>query len=114
LEFDHNVYINTHEGVIIIMHIDDLFIFAQDAKIFHQLKDILCSRFSMTNLRETKFILGLQVTKDRSQRNIMLGQLNYIKGVLIKFNACKPITTPLDLGAKLSKNQSPSSTKRRM
>ncbi len=62
------------------------------------------------------FILGLQVTKDRSQRNIMLGQLNYIKGALIKFeiNACKPITTPLDLGAKLSKNQSPSSTKRRM
>ncbi len=53
-----------------------------------------------------KFILGLQVTKDRSQRSIMLGQPNYIKGVLIKFeiNACKPITTPLDLGSKLSKN----------
>ncbi len=97
------------------MYIDDLFIFAQDAKVFHQLKDILCSRFSMTNLRKTKFILGLQVTKDKSQRSIMLGQPNYIKGVLIKFeiNAFKPITAPLDLGAKLSKNQSPSSIKRR-
>ncbi len=67
----------------------------------------------MTNLREMEFILGLQVTKGRSQTTIMLGQPSYIVGVLIKFeiNAWKPITTPLDLGAKLSKYQSPNSTK---
>ncbi len=95
------------------MYIDDLLIFAQNAKVFHWLKDILCSIFSMTNLGEAEFILGLQITKNRSQINIILGQLNYILGVLIKFeiDACKPIITLLNLGAKLSKNQSSSLAK---
>jgi hypothetical protein len=81
------------------------------AKVFHWLKDILCSRFSMIDLGEVECILGLQVTRDRSQRSIMLGQHNYIARVLTKFemDACKPITTPLDPGARFSKSRSPSS-----
>ncbi len=72
LEFDHNVNINTHESVTITMYVDNLFIFAQDVKVFYWLKNIICNRFSMTNLK-MEFILGLRVIKDRSQRSTMLG-----------------------------------------
>jgi hypothetical protein len=65
----------------------------------------------MTSLGEVECILGLQVTRDRSQRSITLGgQHNYIVGVLTKFemDACKPITTPLDPCARFSKSPSSS------
>ncbi len=93
------------------MHVDDLLIFTRDAKVFHWLKDILSGRFSMIDLGEVECILGLQVTRDRSQRSNMLGQHNYIAGVLTKFemDACKPITTPLNSGARFSKSLSSSS-----
>jgi hypothetical protein len=65
----------------------------------------------MTDLGEVECSLGLQVTRDRSQRSITLGQHNYIVGVLTKFemDACKPITMPLDPGARFSKSLSSSS-----
>jgi hypothetical protein len=65
----------------------------------------------MINLREVEFILGLQVTKDRNWRNIMMGEFGYVKKLLSKFGmaTCKSIATPLDASAKLSKGQNPSS-----
>jgi hypothetical protein len=48
-------------------------IFAKDVKFFHWVKDILCNRFFMIDLWEVEFILRLQVTKDKNQRNIMMG-----------------------------------------
>jgi ATP-binding cassette subfamily B (MDR/TAP) protein 1 len=108
LESDHSVYINAH--AIIAVYMDDLLIFAQGAEVFHWLKNILCEKISMTDLGEVQFILGLQVTWDKSQRSITLGQSSYIAIPLTKFqmDAYNPVATPLEVGAKLSKKQSPS------
>jgi hypothetical protein len=64
----------------------------------------------MTDLGEVQFILGLQVTWDRSQRSITLGQSSYIASPLTKFrmDAYNPVATPLEESAKVSKKQSPS------
>jgi hypothetical protein len=72
LKLDHGVYINT-QGVIIIVYVDDLLIFAKDEKVFHWLKNIFCNKFSMIDLGEMEFILGFQVIRDKIQINIMLG-----------------------------------------
>jgi len=72
LKLDHNVYINT-QGMIIAVYVNDLLIFAKDEKVFHWLKNILCNKFSMTNLGEMEFIVGFQVTRDKIRINIMLG-----------------------------------------
>jgi hypothetical protein len=96
-----------HEGMIITIYMDDLFIFAQDVKIFHWLINLLCNKFSMINLKEMEFILRLQVTRDRSQRKFMLAQSSYDVGLLTIFemNVCKPIATPLVANVKLSRSQ---------
>jgi hypothetical protein len=62
----------------------------------------------MINLREVEFILGLQVTKDRNWRSIMMGEFVYVTKLLSKFGmaTCKSIATPLDTGVKISKGQS--------
>jgi hypothetical protein len=59
--------------VIITMYIHALFIFVKGVKFFHWVKDILCSRFSMIDLGEVEFILGLQVTRDKNWKSIMMG-----------------------------------------
>jgi hypothetical protein len=50
LELDHSVYINAN--VIIVVYMDDLFIFAQGVEVFHWLKNILCEKKLMINLGE--------------------------------------------------------------
>jgi len=59
----------------------------------------------MIDLVEVECILGLQVTRDRSQRSIVLDQHNYIAGVLTKFE----MDAPLDPRARFSKSLSSSS-----
>jgi hypothetical protein len=61
---------------------DDLFIFAQDARIFQWLKKTLCERFSMTNFGDVQFILGLHLMWDISLKSIILNQSNDIASLL--------------------------------
>ena len=57
----------------------------------------------MTDLGEAKFILGIEVIRDRSQRTIALSQSAYARDVLrtYRMNECKPSPTPVQPGVKL-------------
>jgi hypothetical protein len=88
------------------MYVDDFFIFVKGVKFFHWVKDILSSRFSMIDLREVAFILGLQVTRDKNWKNIMMGLFGYvIEHTKFGMATCKPLATPLNASVKLLKGQ---------
>ena len=90
--------------IIIEVYVDDI-IFGSDNEILSQKfsKDMQ-SEFEMSLLRELNFFLGLQI----SQLNdgIFISQSKYIKEMLKKFGMedCKPISTPMITGCKLSKD----------
>ncbi|XP_060675580.1 secreted RxLR effector protein 161-like [Ziziphus jujuba] len=56
----------------------------------------------MKELGELKHFLGLEV--DRTEKGLFLGQQKYAKNLLQKFGMldCKPISTPMEVNAKLS------------
>ena len=65
----------------------------------------------MKDLGEAQFILGIQIERDRANRILYLSQETYIKKVIERFGMsdCKPVSTPLEAGMKLSKLDSPES-----
>lgn len=69
----------------------------------------------MKDLGAAKQILGMKISRDRSAGTLNLSQDQYIKKVLSRFrmNDAKPKTTPLANHLKLSKEQSPKTTKER-
>ena len=67
----------------------------------------------MKDLGSASQILGIKISRDRTNGKLWLSQENYIKKVLDKFNMgkAKPVSSPLGSHLKLSSKQSPSSEK---
>jgi len=63
----------------------------------------LSKAFEMTDLDELKVFLGLEITRDRSQRQLTIHQQRYIDRILDCYwmNDARPIATPLDPHTKL-------------
>ena len=82
-----------------------LFLFVDDMQVSFQAEDeaewqeshvLLKQRFNITNLGESKFMLGMRITRDRRARTITLDQELYITKALEKFglDQCKTAPTP--------------------
>jgi hypothetical protein len=51
-----------------------------------EVKKHLSSKFDMKDIGAEKFILGMEIKRDRAARNIYLNQKNYIETILKRFN----------------------------
>ena len=65
----------------------------------------------MKDLGNAKHILGMHITRDRSNGCIFLSQFEYVCKILKRFNMenAKLLRTPLSMQAKLSKEECPKS-----
>lgn len=81
-----------------------------------ELKAQLAREFDMKDLGPANKILGMQIHRDRKDRQIWLSQRNYLRNVLRRFNMqdCKPISTPLPINYKLSSGMNPSNEAEKM
>ncbi|KAH9318746.1 hypothetical protein KI387_020515, partial [Taxus chinensis] len=63
----------------------------------------------MTDHGEIHYCLGIQISRDREKRKIHLSQESYIRNILKKFGMenCKPVSTPMEVGNKLSLDMCP-------
>ncbi|KRZ03009.1 Retrovirus-related Pol polyprotein from transposon TNT 1-94, partial [Trichinella zimbabwensis] len=77
--------------------------------VLKELVKKLDAEFEITVGDPSNFV-GLEIYRDRSKRTIAIGQKNYIRRVLLKFNmeSCKSVATPGDPSIKLSKDMAPS------
>ena len=73
------------------------------------LKRKLSKSFEMKDLGAAKQILGMRITRDRKNHKLTLSQGEYIEKVLQRFRIqnAKPISTPLAIHFKLSKDMCP-------
>lgn len=96
---DHSIYIrDDEEGLIIVgVYVDDLTIAAKKIRTLEAFKATMSSTYDMKDLGELHFILGLEVTRDRPNRTLYLGQKLYIGSILkrFSFDDCREATTPL-------------------
>ena len=71
----------------------------------------LSTHFKLRDLGSTTQLLGFKVERNRPSRTISLSQRQYILDMLEKYGMsnCKPVSTPMTPGSKLSTSMAPSS-----
>lgn len=111
IESDHSLYIWTkgEAKLIIPVYVDDLTLACNNRPALDFVKRELGNRFKMRDLGPAKLLLGLEITRDRPNRHLYLGQKRYCLSVLARFNMsnCKPVITPIDPNVSLCKTTEP-------
>ena len=94
---------------------DDILLIGNNVEFLESIKDYLNKSFSMKDLGEAAYILGIKIYRDRSKRLIGLSQSTYLDKVLKKFkmDQAKKGFLPVLQGVKLSKTQSPTTAEDR-
>ena len=100
---DSNLFIKANgvKMTILLVYIGDLIINSDNEANVRQIKANLVVCFQMKKLRELRHFLGLEV--DCTKDYLFLYQQKYAKDLLQKFGMleCKPISTPVEVNAKL-------------
>ncbi|KAH9291902.1 hypothetical protein KI387_042909 [Taxus chinensis] len=101
-----------HEGeyyVIIVLYVDDMLLIGNSKKLVSHVKSQLSSHFDMKDLGAAKFILGMEIKRDRVNRKLVLNQRKYLEVILQRFqmHESKPVSIPFPVGQNLSSEQCP-------
>ncbi|KAL1365153.1 hypothetical protein AAHE18_03G268100 [Arachis hypogaea] len=103
---DYNMFTKSQstDFTIILVYVDDLVLAGDDLFEIERVKQTLHDRFRFKDIGDLKFFLGLEVA--RSSKGIALYQRKYVLDLLgdTGFELCKHASTPMDYGAKLSKD----------
>jgi hypothetical protein len=105
------------ELIMLFLFVDDMQIGfdRRDRSEFERIHTALKDRFNITSLGDSKFMLGMRITRDRRARTIKLDQELYVTKALEKFGLqeCKPEKTPAvqSTGLNLDRDTTPTDLK---
>ena len=90
--------------VFVILYVDDILLIGNNFEMLSKVKIYLVTQFQMKDLRETQYVLGIKIIRDRKNKIIALSQENYIDNILSKYNMqdSKKGFTPFRYGISLS------------
>ena len=65
----------------------------------------------MKDLGVARYIMGMEIIKDRQNRKLWLGESKYVNTILKRFNMqdSRPLSVLVTMGTKLSSSQCPTS-----
>jgi hypothetical protein len=72
--------------VFLVLYVDDILLIESDIPMMEVVKSSLRKSFSMKDLGDAAYILGIKIYRDRSKRLIGLSQDAYIDKILKWFN----------------------------
>jgi Reverse transcriptase (RNA-dependent DNA polymerase) len=101
--------------IFLVLYVDDIFLIENDIMMLDSVKSSLSRVFSMKDLGETTYILGIRIFRERSKRLIGLSQSTYIGKMLEMFNMqdSKRGFLPMSHGISLSESQCPRTREQR-
>jgi len=108
---DASIYIYSKDGVTIILpvFVNDMTLASQSEPAIQSFIAQLSQHFKIRDLGPTTQLLGIKINRDCPKCSISLSQRQYCLDVLDRFGMadCKPISTPMEPGLRLSHTQSP-------
>ena len=107
----HAFIVGTKKGFLsfLVLYVDAILIMGSNIEMLKSMKEWLSSKFSMKDLGDASYILGVKIYRDRSKRMLGLSQAKYIDIVLKRFSMVnsKGGMIPANHGMELSKKMSP-------
>jgi hypothetical protein len=108
---DHSVYskqVGNH-FIYVVLYVDDMLLVGNNMDVIKEVKSKLSSKFDMKDLGAAKFILGMEIKRDRANRKLWLNQRKYVETILQRFNmhGSKSVKVPIPIGENLSTDQCP-------
>jgi hypothetical protein len=96
---DPCLYVMCHSNgdmLVVVLYVDDLMIAGSKLKIVEHFKRAIAERFTMTDLGNLRWLLGMEVRRNRAKRTIEINQTAYIDRILQRYGMmdCKPVATP--------------------
>src|ERR1700742_321134 len=109
------VYQKGSDRVLMPVFVNDGVLASNSLPLLNSPVSELSKHFKLRNLGETSFILGMQVTRDRSKRILALSQRQYIVDMLDCYGManCNAVSTPMLPGLRLSTSMAPQSDQER-
>lgn len=102
---DPCIYTSEGGSVILAVYVDDIILAARSEQRMREVKKAIADAFTVKDMGELKYFLGVTVDQETSPVAIWIGQPSYTKRVLEKFmmDEAKSVSTPVDASAKLTK-----------
>ncbi|CAH9103829.1 unnamed protein product [Cuscuta epithymum] len=100
-------HVGTENVVYILLYVDDILLIGPCKMLIVSVKDDLKLHFDMKDIGSAKRILGIDITRDRSNRSMFLSQGDYLNKILDRFNMNNSKSTPLPLGGHLELSRDP-------
>ena len=63
----------------LVLYVDDILLVGNDKNLLNSVKEYLNSKFSIKDLREAAYVLGIKICRDRSKRLLALSQSTYLR-----------------------------------
>jgi len=85
---DHCVYYKIENGqlLIISLYVDDMLFIGNGKGMISKLKSQLSAQVEMKDLGAARYILGMEIKRDKANRKLWLSQSKYVNSVLERFN----------------------------
>ena len=110
---DTCVYIRTSRSgqkMLLGLFVDDIIsaYAREDESEWLELKDRLMNKYAVKDKGDAVSLLGMRISRDRSQRTLILDHEHYINSTLESFgmHQCKSVSTPEQVGLKLNSCES--------
>jgi hypothetical protein len=101
IQSDPCVYVQ-HEpesGIVlaVALYVDDLLIAGLNLDVVNEFKRAISAAFKVKDMGELRWMLGMEVIRDRAKQTLMIRQTSYIDQVLARFGMsdCRPVDTPI-------------------
>jgi hypothetical protein len=93
----------------LVLYVDDILLIGNDVQMLNSVKEYLNNNFSMKDMGEDAYILGIKINRDRSRRLLVLSRSTYLDKVLKRFRmeSSRKGSLPVFKGISLSVTQSP-------
>jgi hypothetical protein len=69
---DHRVFTNKDRTLVVALYVDDLLLFSKTLGEIEPLKRALSSAFEMKDLGEAKYVLGINIIRNRAKKTLMI------------------------------------------
>ena len=109
---DHSVFYKKegHKHTIIAVAMDDMAVTSRRKLDAMKFKSNVRQHWEITDHRPIQWFLGFEIKRNRESRTISINQRTYIESMVKKFRltSAKPVSTPMELNAQFTTQQSPS------